>query len=751
MDISVTRQPHSLIVHGAERHALQKFLRDRYIEICFANDLSVAQFIYIANTMYFAQKLLLILVFFGASLSLYSQERDSIGVADPTSEQIRQLEDYIQERSLDDDFDFNTLFESLEYYANKPLNLNKASREELIELGLLTEIQINALENYKIKQGDLLALYELQSIPFFDIESIKRLLPYVTLNKGLDDYQVSILKMVSKGKNELYLRGSRVLENQLGFINEKADDANNFYFGGPYKIYTRYKHSYENKLSYGITAENDAGESFLSGSNPNGFDFYSFHFALKNYNSKIKDLVIGDFTASFGQGLIMHSGFGAGKSSETIDLKKNRRVLKAYTSVDENLFNRGIGITLGINKKIDFTIFGSSLKRDANIIIPDSLDTQEERLFSSLQATGLHRTNAEILDEDAIELQTVGANLKFKLNSLTIGMNALFNSFNSRFERNLVPFNQFTFNQDRLLNGSIDYAYIFKNYHFFGETAVSDNGALASLNSLIIGLDRHVFLAISHRDYARNYQALLPNAFGETGNVNNEKGLYLGLQIKPNYNWKFTAFYDIWKHPWLRFGIDAPSIGNEYLFKALYKRKRKFEIYVQYRREQRQFNEVGNETKTNFLVSRTKQNLRFHVSNKISESLELRNRLDLTYFKAGNTNSSTGFLIYQDFIFKPKSFPLSFTGRIAYFDIDSFDARAFAFENDLLYSFSIPSYFNQGTRYYLNLRYKGFKNLTLEARIAQTHWANSDTIGSQLNEINGQNQTEVKAQVKFVF
>jgi len=699
--------------------------------------------------MQLIQKLFLIIAILTISLSLHAQQRDSI--ADPNLEQINQLEDYIQERSIDDGFDFNTLFESLKFYSEKPLDLNKATREQIIELGLLTEIQINALQNHKVKHGDLLALYELQSIAFFDLESIKRILPYVTLNKGLDDYQVSVLKMISTGKNELYLRGSRVLENQLGFINEEVEDANNFYYGSPYKMYTRYKHSYENKLSYGITAENDAGESFFSGSNKNGFDFYSFHFALKNYTSKIKDLVIGDFTASFGQGLILHSGFGAGKSSETINLKKNRRVLKAYTSVNENLFNRGIGITLGLSKNLDFTVFGSSIKRDANLIILDTLDNQQEIFFSSLQASGLHRTNAEILDEDAVALQSAGANLKFKFRNLSIGLNTLFSSFNSTFQRNLQPYNQFTFNQDQLLNASIDYAYIFKNYHFFGETAVSDNGAIATLNTLIIGLDRHVFLAFSQRDYARDYQALYPNAFGETSTVNNEKGLYLGLQVKPNYNWKFTAFYDIWKHPWLRFGIDAPSSGNEYLFKTTYKRKRKFEIYLQFRRERRQFNAVGNETKTNFLIDRTKQNLRFHVSNNLTNSLELRNRLDLTFFKAGDNPASTGFLIYQDVIFKPKSFPLSFTGRIAYFDIDSFDARAFAFENDLLYSFSIPSYFNQGTRYYLNLRYKGFRNLTLEARISQTHWSNSDTIGSQLNEINGQNQTEVKAQIKFVF
>lgn len=682
---------------------------------------------------------------------LAAQVQDSSIISIPESDQSELLEDYIQERELDDNFDFNTLFEDLVFYKKKPINLNNTDEVTLRESNLFNDLQINALKTYLNTNGPLISIYELQAIPYFNLNTIKKILPYVGVKGSINDTNTSIIKMLHKGSNELYIRGEKVLEEQIGFTNKEILGSTNFYQGIPYKVYTRFKHSYENKLSYGLTLENDAGEEFFSGSNKNGFDYASAHFYLRDYNSFIKTLALGDFTVSFGQGLIVHSGFGRGKSSQTIDLKKNRRVLKPYTSVDENLYNRGAGINLGFGK-FEMTLFGSSVKRDANILAVDSIGLEEEELeFSSLQTSGLHRTAAEIIDEDAITLNSVGLNLSYKINSLAkIGFNGLYSSFDSAFDRNIKPYNLFAFNNDKLINGSVDYSFIYRNFHFFGETAISDNGGLATFNTLLMGLNQKVFLAIAQRDYSYKYQALNANAFGETSSANNERGVYLGLEIQPNYHWKFSAYMDTWKHPWLRFGIDAPSVGKEYLFKIKYRQKRKLEVYLQYRREIKERNNLRLESKTNVLGNQNKENIRFHVSNKINKTLELRNRIDLTFLDFRGSEAK-GILVYQDIILKPKGVPISLTARLAYFDTDNFASRAFSYENDLLYSFSVPTYYNKGTRMYLNLRYRATRLLTLEGRIAQTHWTDEEQIGSALNLIDGDKRTDVKVQVRLKF
>ena len=298
---------------------------------------------------------------------VYAQN-DSIpsDIIKPIEQNQDLIEDYIQGLESDSDFDFNTIFEQLEYYIKKPIDLNKASREELLEFMLLDEIQITNLINYRKKIGDLIALHELQAIPGFDLDKIKQILPYVSIGRDIDDFNVSIPTMLYKGKNELFFRYRTTLEKEKGEIPlEEGQEAQRF-LGDPHKLYFRYRHTYDNKLSYGMTAEKDEGEEFFKGSNKQGFDFYSFHIGLKNYNKLLKDIVIGDFAASFGQGLIMFSGFGGRKGNEVINIKRSERTLRPYTSVNEISFLRGAGATLALGDHLDVSLFASYRAIDPN-------------------------------------------------------------------------------------------------------------------------------------------------------------------------------------------------------------------------------------------------------------------------------------------------------------------------------------------------------------------------------------------------
>lgn len=694
--------------------------------------------------------LIVICVHLFFSLCLDAQILDSTSVV-PES-QIDVVEDFLNNTDAENGFDFNTLFESLDEAASRKINLNNTTSQELLELGLIDELAANSIVQHIRKYGKLIALYELQAIDNLSMEDINSLLPYVTAKGGLDDTKVGLGTMLQKGKNEYYLRWSTIVEDQKGFIPpEDPDDPAQRFLGTKDRIYTRFKHSYENKLSYGFTMEKDAGEEFFNGSNSNGFDFYSAHLFLRNISNRLKSVAIGDYSVRLGQGLILNSGFGRGKSADAIRIKRNGSTLNAYTSVAENDFLRGVGATFGFGKHIEMTVFGSRLDRDANIVIPDTTD-QEEFFFSSLQTSGLHRTSNEIEDENSITQSTIGGNIRVDAGGLKLGANVLHNSFDRPFDRNLQAFNKFLFNSDKLLNASLDYSYLYRNLHFFGETAISDNGGIATLNSILLGLDRKTSMVLSYRNYGKDYQSLNANAFGETTSVNNESGLYLGLEILPFREWKFNAYVDVWEHPWLRFNIDAPSTGFEYLARVTYTKKRRSELYAQFRLERKQRNNTDGETIFDPLQDLTRTQLRFHYKVKISSAIELRNRLELSgYTESGTGEESFGYLLYQDIIYKPKFSNFSFTSRIALFDTDDFNSRIFAFENDLLYNFSIPSYFNKGIRYYINLRYKPTRSLTMEFRLAQSRFRDLDVISSGLNEIQGNTRTDVKAQIRYTF
>jgi len=689
------------------------------------------------------------LSFFLLLLLCSTQVTAQVDTLDQPSKANTIVEDFLQNSESEGDFDFNTLFEDLEFYLESPLNLNEATPEELYNFRLLSDIQIIELLRHRRETGDLIALYELQSIPSFDLPTIRAILPYVTVQGGIDDYQLSIPRMLAEGKNELYIRWQRIAEEQRGY----QDLDGQRYLGSPDQLYLRYRHSYSNRLSYGFTAEKDRGEQFFQGNNENGFDYYSAHFFLQNYSRTVKAVALGDYAVSFGQGLILYSGFGYGKSSLVMNVKRTAPTLRKYTSVNEALFFRGAATTLAFGDHLEVTALASFRNRDANLLEPDTLQIDEiPREITSLDIDGLHRTENEIADKNAIGQQSFGGQIKWKGDRGHIALNGLYEQLDASLQTfRPQPYNRFNLTGDRVYNASLDYSYIFQNFNFFGETAMADNGSVATINGLLMGLDRRVDFSMVFRHFPRDYRALNANPFGETRGGNNETGLYMGIELRPIKNWKLSAYFDTWRHPWLRFNADAPSRGYEYRGRLTYYLKRDLEVYAEVFNEVKDINVEKIEGKNNFTVSRQRFQARLHMAKKVSKTLELRSRLDLGFTDNEINNRQTGFSVYQDVIYKPRSFPFSFTTRFAIYDTDGFQVRFYSFENNLLYTFAIPAYYNRGTRFYFNLRYRGIRNLTVEARFAQTYWANQDNIGSGLDEVEGPVRTELGAQIKYKF
>ena len=94
--------------------------------------------------------------------------------------------------------------------------------------------------------------------------------------------------------------------------------------------------------------------------------------------------------------------------------------------------------------------------------------------------------------------------------------------------------------------------------------------------------------------------------------------------------------------------------------------------------------------------------------------------------------------------------PISGVLRLQYFETDGYNSRIYAYENDVLYSYSIPAFSDKGFRYYLTLNYDLTKKLSFWLRCAQTIYKNRNTVGSGLDEIQGSRRTEVKLQARLI-
>lgn len=683
--------------------------------------------------------------------SLYAQlpgEPISRGMETGISEEAfyQRIESLLEES--EEELDYSELLEELQRLALSPMNLNTARADDLRRLFFLNDIQITKLLNHISMFGNLISIYELQSVEGFDMETIALIQPYVTVSEDNRSRHFSIQNMLREGNSQYFLRYQQLFEEQRGFSSigseELEANPNARYLGSPFRLYSRYRFTYYNNVSLGITAEKDPGEEFFKGTQPGGFDFYSGHIHLRDFGA-LRALSLGDFQVQFGQGLTLWSGLAFGKSSDAVGVKKNGLGLRQYTSVDENNFMRGVGATVGFGD-LEFTAFYSSKHRDANVLLTDTIEALK---ITSLQQTGLHRIPRELEGKNAVRETICGGNIAYRKNKFSVGLTAYRMELGAEYERRLSFYNQFDFSGRQNSNIGLNYNYIVKNFHFFGEGAMGQNGGHALLNGLMMSLDPRLSLALVYRRFSRDYQSLFAVAFSENTRVVNENGLYLGLNARLSREWRITAYADHFSFPWMKHRTYMPSRGYEYLVQVDYRSSSEIEMYARYRIKNKPLN-TQDPGMIRELEDVKRENFRLHFAYDISPSLSLRNRVELVYFQFGDRREN-GYMVYQDVIYRHFSSPLALTLRYALFDTDGFNSRIYAYENDVLYAFSFPFYSDQGSRIYLLARYRLNRNIDLYARLSQSFYTNRHEIGSGYDMIQGNRRTEIKAQVRIRF
>ncbi len=650
---------------------------------------------------------------------------------------IEQQVENLTENSADIETEDDSYLQEMQHFLNDPINLNTATESDLKNLKVLTALQIQNLISYRNLLGKFINIYELQAVPGWNVSIIRKIRAYITVDDQPNLF-TSLGTRLKDGQRSIMARVTQVLERSKGYL---TDTTKSIYPGSPQKFFLRYKYTYKKLLQYGITAEKDAGEQFFKGAQKSGFDFYSAHFFIRNVGI-IKSLALGDFQVNLGQGLTQWMGLAFKKSSDVLNIKRQDDILRPYNSAGEIYFHRGAGITIQ-KKFVEATAFVSYRKLDANFII-DTLNNQD--FVSSLQTSGYHRTNNEIADKNSQRQFTLGGNISFTKNTFHIGLNGVHYHFKYPIIKAADLYNKYALNGNIWGNYSIDYSYTFKNMHFFGEAATTEKLDKAFINGLLISTDARVDLSFVYRKISKSYQSLYTNAFTESTFPTNENGFYAGISINPTDVWRIDAYADLYNFPWLKFRVNAPSAGNDYLIQVTYKPDKQTEVYSRYHSERKAINYNPLGITLNPVVAIPKQNWRTQFTYKLNTAFTFRSRVELLWYDKKGASSEQGFLTYADIIYKPLRKTYSGNIRLQYFETDSYNSRMYAYENDVLYSFSIPVFYDKGYRYYLNLNYDITKRWSFWFRLAQTIYPDKNVIGSGLDEISGNHKSEIKIQ-----
>jgi hypothetical protein len=664
---------------------------------------------------------------------------------EPTNSTTEQQLENITENGEDAETEDDTYLQQLAEYQKNPINLNYTTKEELKQLNILTPLQIANFLNYRSLLGKLINIYELQAVPSFGLNTIQKIRPFVTVNQNANLVS-SISDRLKNGDHNLLFRATQVLEKSKGFATDPAS-GKSFYPGSQQRLFVRYRYNYKNLLQYGIVGEKDAGEQFFKGTQKQGFDFYSAHIFVRNVGI-IKSLAIGDFTVNLGQGLTSWMSLAFKKGPDISAVKREADVLRPYNSAGEIFFHRGLGVTIK-KKNIEATVFGSYKKIDANFSRGlDTLQTQDD-FVSSFQTSGFHRTKSETDDKGSQRQISFGGNVAYNKNKFHIGANAVQYSFLYPLVKSNEPYNAFALSGKAFGNYSTDYSYTLNNMHFFGEAAISSKKYFATINGLLLSVANNVDMSFVYRNISKGYQSLYTNAFTESSLPTNEKGLFSGIAVKLSNEWRFDGYADVFSFPWLKFRINAPSRGTDYLAQVTYKPNKFFEIYSRYRSESKAINFNPDELAISPVVNRPRQNWRTQFSYKLNTAFTFRSRVEALWFDKKSNFAEKGFLMYADVLFKPALKPLSGNIRLQYFETDSYNSRLYAYENDVLYSFSIPVFYDKGYRYYINLNYDISKKITLWCRVSQFLYKNRTNIGSGLDEIPGNKRTDIRLQAMY--
>ncbi|MEM9984534.1 MAG: hypothetical protein AAF804_05500 [Bacteroidota bacterium] len=728
---------------------------------------------------------------------LQAQVPDSISIESQTENIDQNIEDLIIGTETDEQVDFTYLTDQLEAWATKPLDLNQAEREDLLLLPSMTDLLYAALRRHIAEFGALTSLYELQAVQGFDLAVIRQIQPYITvrdiaatdLSPGATHPTGPSFREVSEGLEfELIQRFVTITETQRGYtdpdtsfreILDQEGNAVGFdtllstrFAGSPWRSYTRLRARYGKNVSLALVGEKDPGEAFRWDPDNRlyGYDFLAGHFALANYGH-LKSLVIGDYNLAVGQGLTLSRGLGFGKSAQSVAGVKMPSIgLRPYASVNENQLFRGAAATLAWGR-VYVTGFYSRIRLDASVSDRDTL-SNEALLASGLQLSGLHRTPSELANRRSVLETSYGARVEYRGPTLTLGSTHYVQRFATPLFRPFNAYNQFDFRGDLNYLNALDFDWVYQNFNFFGEVARSRSGGWGAIGGLMSSLAPTVDFSLVARHFDRDFHSNKAYVFAERPTAaQNETGVYLGLKIAPNPKWTLNAYLDQYRFPWNRFQADFPSTGWEFLGQLQYKPKRGTLIYTRYRSDNREVNadEIREGQQVNFLVPTRRQQWRLHFETRLTRDVLYRTRMEFSWYRQ-ESQRERGFLLYQDLAWKI-GYQWKLTARYAIFDVSDFDARIYAYENDVLGFFTIPPYFNRGSRYYLIVNFKATRRLQFWFRLAQTRlreiaeldrppflseipdgesWLRYSQ-GSGLNEINAPNRTELKFQVMWKF
>lgn len=646
------------------------------------------------------------------------------------------LESIAEKQTIE--MNYEELIDDLVELSLHPINLNAATKEDLETLFFLTDYQIENILYYVYLNDSLQTIYELQAVEGLDDQTIRNLVHFVFVGESPAKEKTLHLSGNMLGRYQT------VFQNAMGFIEEN-DSTASAYKGSKERVLLKGRLQINDKVEAGFTLEKDPGEEYFS----NSILITDFASGFIQFNKPIplvSKIIIGDYKASFGQGVGMWTDMAFSKSSETSQLRRRPKGVYRYTSTNEASFLRGVATELRYN---DFSLspFVSYKQRDASL----EIDTiSNAKFILSLKEDGYHRTSGELDNRKSVNEWLAGGRLAYRHHLFHIECGYVSWHLNYPIKNSDHLRDLYRFADDGQTTGWLSYSLFLNRLTLFGEAALQQNKYSAFYQGLTYQAGSDVVMSLAYRSYDASYSAILANPFSESSIINGESGFYGSIRFRPHRKMLITAYGDTFRYNWLKYNVYAPSSGFECFMQADFAINNYCGFYLRYKSTQKSINAKQEEQQTYSISSYQKDNIRFYCNFRASEKLKLQTQVEHSIYLRDEESATKGWLFYQDFKFIPvRKLTLGF--RYVYFDIEDYNSRIYMYEPDVLYAFTIPAYMDKGSRLIVNVKWALTRDLKVWFRLAHSYYKGKQSLSSGWNEIPGNKKTEGKIQVQFRF
>lgn len=636
----------------------------------------------------------------------------------------------------DADASGHELYWQLEDLAENPMNLNTATRDDLLQLPFLPEDVADSILSRRDHAGPYGSLGELLFIRNLTPELRRYLSLFLTIGPPPSG-KARLRDMLLAGRSEVESRLDIPLYRRAGDRRLRAGESvkgnNSVFLGQPVGGVVRYRYRYRQSMRYGVTLQQDAGEPFASRGNI-PFDYLSAYVWMRTPDEHY-DILVGDYRTQWGQGLTMGHAFMASAGSLLDAPRRTRQVFTPHTSAEENEFLRGVAVRrrLGAWR---LTAFGSYRTLDAR---------READTVRSLLTTGLHRTDVELSRKDATNLALGGAHVETGGDGWDVGMGVFYGRYGHPQAPESRAYNRYYLHGRDVAALSAHWNLgQWRKWTLAGEAAADRNFHLALTNTLHYAPVDELGITFQHRDISPRFVAPMGRAFQAASRVANEHGAMLGLRYSGWGRFTLRGYADFSYFPEATYYARRASRAIEVMGEVCFSPSIRSRYLLRYKMKSRQ-RDVANSSLMDYAY---RHRMRLQADWQ-QASWDLHATLDATLAGRQTSADSFGWLVALRGSWRPvPGWTLKGFGSL--FFTDDYEAAVYAYEPQMYHAFSFGSFYYHGYRLSALATWAVTPQLSLSLRSGLHHLFNRNMTGSGADRITGKSRGELSLQMRYV-